>query len=137
MSSSIEVTTSQRQSTIAAIPPLEHRLQLYTHIDGIAIYDDNNSTNSASLETALRSFDHPVILICGGSDKGDSFEHLAAIFTSHVAHVCLIGFMSDIFAQLCERAEVSYTRCENLEPAIHEAFSQAKTKKADTILFSP
>lgn len=128
---------SQLWVIISAIPPLDHRLQLYAHIDGIAIYDDNNSTNSSSLETALKSFENPVILICWGSDKWDSFGHLKELFSQKIAHACLIGTMSPIFADLCQQADVSYTLCDILGPAIDEAFSQAKQKHSDTILFSP
>jgi UDP-N-acetylmuramoylalanine--D-glutamate ligase len=127
----------QRNQVIKNIAPLEHRLQAIKMLHNITIYDDNNSTNSSSLETALTSFDHPVILICGWSDKGDSFDHLKDLFRKNVAHACLIGYMSSVFAKLCEAADVPYTLCESLEPAVHQAYDLAKKNKSDTILFSP
>lgn len=45
--------------------------------------------------------------------------------------------MSPVFAKLCQAADVPYTLCESLEPAVHQAYDLAKEKKSNTILFSP
>jgi UDP-N-acetylmuramoylalanine-D-glutamate ligase len=54
-------------------------------IAGITWYDDGKSTSSQSLGAALSSFEQPIIAICGGSNKGDSFDHLAQLFKHNTA----------------------------------------------------
>ena len=49
---------------------LEHRLEFVEAIHGISFFDDSYSTTAESTLMALRSFEPPLVLIAGGSDKG-------------------------------------------------------------------
>lgn len=75
----------QIQNALQTIYPLEHRLQPIKTTEGVTWYDDGKSTSAQSLGAALEAFAEPIIAICGGSDKGDGFDHLKDAF-AHTAY---------------------------------------------------
>ena len=74
-----------RFSTIVSeVTPLPHRLGLLREVDGIKIFDDGICTSSHSMSAALSSFDHKVVLVAGGYDKGDDYSWLTELVSSKV-----------------------------------------------------
>lgn len=71
----LKVCSKRIKSYLRNIFPLAHRLEFVTEINGVRFVDDSKSTSAQSLIAALSSFPvGRVILIAGGSDKGDTFE---------------------------------------------------------------
>jgi len=56
---------------------VSHRLELVGEKTGVSFYNDSAATVPESAVSALRSFDRPVIVIAGGSDKRLDFGPLA------------------------------------------------------------
>ena len=133
----IQRSDDEVQLALSQIPPLEHRLQLLRTIDGIKIYDDNMSTNSAAQRVALESFSQPVVLLAGGSSKGEDFSYLISTYSQHVAKGILYGATAHRFAEIFDRAGVPYSRAESLEDAVAQGIQAAKILGSDTLLFSP
>lgn len=132
-----EKSHQQIQAALATIPPLEHRLQLLKTVDGIKIYDDNMSTNSAAQKVAITSFSDPIVLLAGGSSKGEDFSILIPEYQKHVAHGILYGATASHFAEIFARAGIAYTLVSSLEDAMQHAMVVAKKENIQTILFSP
>lgn len=128
---------AQIDTVLRTIQPLEHRLQPIKTIDGITIYDDNMSTNSGAQRVALESFSEQVVLIAGGSDKGDDFTPLEALYVKTVGFAALYGFMAPTFGALFTKLGVPFHIYETFDGAIHGAFEQAKNRRIATVLFSP
>jgi UDP-N-acetylmuramoylalanine--D-glutamate ligase len=113
-------------------PGLEHRLEPVAVIEGVEFVNDSKATNVASLEVALQSFDHKVVLIAGGRDKGQDFQPLAERVRGRVAHLVLIGEGADRIAQAW--AGVPTSRAATLAEAVRQAWEQARPSSAPVLL---
>jgi len=128
------------RTVLRAYAGLEHRLEPVAIIEGVEFINDSKATNLQSLEVALDSFDHPVVLIAGGRDKGQDFSPLAAHVARTVAHVVLIGEGAERIAAAWP--SVPQTRVATLEAAVDTAFllanrPGAEARGARTVLLSP
>ncbi len=112
-------------------------MQRLKTIEDITWYDDGKSTSAQSLGAALHSFAEPIIVICGGSDKGDSFDHLADLFKQHAVHGVFLGQTAPQFAKIFDAIGLSYTIAHSMQETVSLAWLAAKEYSAKTILFSP
>jgi UDP-N-acetylmuramoylalanine--D-glutamate ligase len=113
---------------------IEHRLEFVSEIDGIRFVNDSKATTVDSAAWALRNITAPVILICGGRDKGNDYAIISDLMQDKVKEVFLIGEarvkMRSAFGRLLPVEEVN-----SLEEAVRLAFNKAK--RGYTVLFSP
>jgi UDP-N-acetylmuramoylalanine--D-glutamate ligase len=113
---------------------LPHRLELVRERHGVRFFDDSKGTNVGAMEKSVASFDHGVILLAGGYDKGGDFRALAPLLHTHVKHVVLFGAAGPkIESQLDDT--VARSLVPNLEAAVCEAAARAAA--GDTVLLSP
>ncbi len=122
---------------------LPHRLEFVREIDGIKFYDDNFSTNTASLKVALDSFPgEKIIPIVGGLDKTD-YADLPELYeilrTSLTPSIILIGESGHEFkARYGESAlKDRLVLADSLEDAVKKAYESAKSTDATIVLMSP
>jgi UDP-N-acetylmuramoylalanine--D-glutamate ligase len=113
---------------------IEHRLEFFAEIDGIRFVNDSKATTVDAAAWALRNMSAPVILICGGRDKGNDYTIISDLMQDKVKEVFLIGEarakMSSAFGKLLPVQEVN-----SLEEAVRLAFNKAKI--GYTVLLSP
>jgi UDP-N-acetylmuramoylalanine--D-glutamate ligase len=57
--------------------PLRHRLEAVGEFGGVLWVNDSKATNVASAVSAVESLDRPLVLLLGGTDKGESMDPLA------------------------------------------------------------
>jgi UDP-N-acetylmuramoylalanine--D-glutamate ligase len=62
---------------LARFPGIEHRLEFFHEENGVRWYNDSAATIPEAVAPALASFDDPVILLSGGTDKNLDFTPLA------------------------------------------------------------
>lgn len=127
-------TPESMRRVLREYPGLEHRLEPAGVVEGVEFINDSKATNVASLEVALRSFDHPVVLIAGGRDKGQDFRPLATLVRRAVSHLVLIGEGADRIAEAW--TGVPESRAETLAAAVRRAFERAR-ENGRTVLLSP
>lgn len=86
---------------------LEYRLELVGKIKGVSFYNDSFSTNPQTTLAAINSFDEPITLILGGSDKGLSYDDLGKeIFRKkNVNSIILIGHIGDKIGESLKKAK--------------------------------
>ena len=119
-----------------------HRLQLVRERQGVRYYDDSIATAPERLIAALRSFDEPIILLCGGRDKHLPWQEAARLIAERAAHVVLFGEMADLVESQISvvRSQGQEVRCllhraETLEQAVQVAASVSQP--GDVVLLSP
>jgi UDP-N-acetylmuramoylalanine--D-glutamate ligase len=116
---------------------LEHRLELVRELDGVRYFDDSFGTTPETAIVAIEAFDEPKVVILGGSDKGASYDQLAAtVAASSIRQVLLIG---DQAARI--QAALDGAGFSNYQPGgdtMAEIISRARaaTKPGDVVLLS-
>jgi len=116
-----------------------HRLQLVRELRGVRYYDDSIATAPERLVAALRSFDEPIVLLCGGRDKHLPWEEAARLIVERVSHLVLFGEMADLVeSQItlhAPRSTLHVHRAGTLENAVKMAVQLAEP--GDVVLLSP
>lgn len=92
---------------------LPHRLRFVRVVSGVSYYDDSIATTVGSAIAAIKAFDHPKIIILGGSSKGiTNFDDVASTAASSgVKKVLLIGGQASKIQHALETYDVDF---ENL-----------------------
>jgi UDP-N-acetylmuramoylalanine-D-glutamate ligase len=60
-----------------------------------------------------------LLLIVGGSDKGDTFDYLASRFQERVKAMVCIGATKDRFIQIAEQESIPYLITDNLSEGVN------------------
>lgn len=81
------------RETAAKFKGLEHRLELVRQVGGISWYNDSFSTTPETAIAAIKSFDEPMTVILGGSEKGSNYRGLGRVIVTrqNVKNLILIG----------------------------------------------
>ncbi len=126
---------------------LPHRLEQVAVKQGVYYYNDSKATTPASTLCALEAFEHPVVLLAGGYDKGTPFDALAHEAYNHTKAAIVYGATASKLVQAFELAShqdrlgLTKTRraqviqCADLEAALVQA--AALTAPGDVVLLSP
>lgn len=114
---------------------VKHRLQFVKNIAGRLFYNDSKATNMLATEKALQSFTKPVILLCGGLDRGNEFTELIP-YLKNVKTVVAFGETAEKMITTAEQAGISATfKVSNMEEAVKVAYKESVEE--DVILLSP
>lgn len=71
--------------------PMHHRLETVASLRGVRFVDDSKATNVSSVESALLTYQEPIVLIAGGRDKGLNLEQLGESIARHCHALVGIG----------------------------------------------
>ena len=123
-------------SAISTFPGVEHRLERFASRDGVAWYNDSAATIPQAVGAALGSFDTPIILITGGTDKNLDFEPVRSAYAKPRMIILLAGTGTDKLRPLLDAQGIAYEGpYDDLVPAVAKAHSMSKP--GDTVLLSP
>ena len=122
------------ERVLRTFPGLEHAMELVRERGGVQYINDSKGTNVDATLKALDSFDHPIILIAGGKDKGADFSKLREAVRRRVKHVILIGEAKPALKQALEGAS-ALTDAGSLRAALDSASNLAQP--GDIVLLSP
>ncbi len=113
-----------------------HRMQVVAERGGVTYVDDSKATNPAAVAAALGSFESPLVLILGGSEKGTDFGELLPLLGGCRAVVCQ-GEAGPRIADFLEGKGWGGVvhRAKDLPEAVVEAGSCARP--GDVVLLSP
>jgi len=131
----MKICSKRTTKYLQNIDGLSHRIEFYKEISGVRFIDDSKSTSAQSLKAGLGSFEKPVILIAGGSEKGDPFENMEDIFARQIKHAEFIGQTKHILGAICDKVKKPYHYSESMIEAVQNAFKKASP--GDTVLLSP
>ena len=124
------------EKAIASFPGVEHRLERFAERDGIAWYNDSAATIPQAVGAALASFEEPIVLITGGTDKNLDFGPVRSAYAKAKAIVLLAGSGTEKLRSLLDEDGVAYTGpFDNLDQAVAQA--RARAVRGDIVLLSP
>lgn len=128
------ITVDNIVAGILSFRPLEHRLEQVTKINNVTFINDSKATNSNAVLVAIQSFDAPLHLIMGGSDKNEDFHFLIPYFKENVKSLTVYGETKKVLYETFANYVPTYI-VEDLSEAVEMAFSKAK--QGEYVLFSP
>ena len=114
---------------------VEHRLEYVATVRGVRFINDSKATNVNSCWYALESIKTPVVLILGGTDKGNDYTEIEKLVSLKVHSLVFLGVdnskLHHFFGDLYKNTADARSMDEAVEKAL--AFAQ----KGDTVLLSP
>ncbi len=122
------------QKTINQFKGLPHRLEYVGEVNGVLFYNDSKATNVDAAVRAVTSFDRSLILIAGGRHKGADYAPLVTAGRGRVKGAVFLGEAKGLLAESF-RDEIPFSLAENMEEAVHRAFSMARD--GDAVLLAP
>jgi UDP-N-acetylmuramoylalanine--D-glutamate ligase len=121
---------------LASFPGIEHRLEFFHHAEGVRFYNDSAATIPEAAAAALGSFNRPIVLVAGGSDKNLDFSPLVEAAPRAKALILLAGTGSDRLAGLLKAAGLAFTGpLDSVEAAA--AAAQEAAAPGDAVILSP
>ena len=112
-----------------------HRCEYFAKVDGVSFVDDSKATNIHATKNAIQSFDTPIVLMLGGSDKGESFDEFLHNLAHNVKMVVCFGKMGKKIFKLCQKYLIPSIYQKDLALAVKKAKENAIL--GDVVLFSP
>ncbi len=122
------------QDAVSKFKPLEHRLEGVRTIGNIEFINDSKATNSDSVRYALQSFEKPIRIIMGGSEKGENYSILKMYARPNVKKAYLIGQTADKIASDLA-PDVICEKYNSLKEAVEAAYRDAS--EGEVVLLSP
>ena len=126
------------KNTLKNFSGLPGRLQLLGEKNGVAFYDDGNSTTpeaAIAALTALAPLGRPIILIAGGSDKELEFSKLIPVIEKNIKQLILFDGKATEKIKALLSKNFSYKTASSMDEAFSAALAGASPH--DIILLSP
>lgn len=117
--------------TFKALP---HRLEYVDSVNGVCFYNDSKATNTDSVKSALESFEKPIRIILGGSNKGEDFSVLTEALQKNAIKVYITGDTTDLMRQAW-LGKVPLVCIDDFAECVRTAFEEANT--GENIVLSP
>jgi UDP-N-acetylmuramoylalanine--D-glutamate ligase len=112
-----------------------HRLEYSGEINGVEFYNDSKATNVDAVWYALESFDRPIVLIMGGTDKGNDYTQIDELVKQKVKAIVALGIDNTKIESHFNSFVTDISSTDSVFQAVQIAYSKAK--KDDVVLLSP
>ena len=120
---------------------LPHRLEFAGKFGGVTFYDDSISTTPESTVAAIESFNEPLIVILGGSDKGSDYSELARFILkkNNIKVLIVLGDTAPVLTTAIKAAGAFKGQLFIGATSIGEIFHQINqaATAGDVVLLSP
>ena len=130
----MKVANETIRKSLTTFEGVEHRMEKVMSVGGVLYINDSKATNVNSTWYALESVQTPIVLILGGTDKGNDYAPIADLVREKVKAIVCLGVdnkkIKDFFGGMvpvCETlsAEECVNKCAEL------------AVPGDTVLLSP
>ncbi len=112
-----------------------HRLEKVARVRGVEYINDSKATNVNSCWYALQSMTSPVILILGGTDKGNDYREIEALVKEKVRALIFLGVDNTKLHAFFDGKVEYINDARSMQEAVNQAYQVAR--KGDTVLLSP
>ena len=114
---------------------VEHRLEYVATVKNIRFVNDSKATNVNSCWYALQSMKTPVVLILGGTDKGNDYAEIEELIHEKVKGLVFLGLDNKALHGFFDDKVSAIADAQSMEEAVNAAYNMAK--EGDTVLLSP
>ena len=122
--------------------PLENRLEKVLIKNNVTYINDSKATNIASAIADIYALNNKIVLLLGGSDKGEDFKILFKEMSSNVFKCVIYGATREKMYKCADGVDYkNYVVCEDFEKAVEEGnkIAQELSKKGfpNILLLAP
>ncbi len=114
---------------------VEHRLEYVATVRNIRFINDSKATNVNSCWYALQSMKTPVVLILGGTDKGNNYAEIEDLVRRNVKGLVFMGLDNKALHKFFDGKIAKIADVQSMEDAVKNAYIMADA--GDTVLLSP
>ena len=114
---------------------VEHRLEYVATVKNIRFINDSKATNVNSCWYALQSMKTPVVLILGGTDKGNDYSEIEELVKGKVKGLIFMGLDNAPLHKYFDGKVPNIVDVQSMEDAVNEAYKMAG--EGETVLLSP
>ena len=114
---------------------VEHRLEMVARVRGVDYINDSKATNVNSCWYALQSVQTPIVLIMGGTDKGNDYSEIEPLVRKKVRALIFLGVDNRTLHAFFDGKVSQQEDARSMEEAVAKAYRLAC--KGDTVLLSP
>ena len=131
----MDIKNDDIRQSLSNFKGVEHRLEKVARVRGVEYINDSKATNVNSTWYALQSMKTPVVLILGGTDKGNDYLSIESLVKNKCRALIFLGAdnakLHDFFDAKIKRT----TDARSMQEAVSQAYEIAE--KGDTVLLSP
>ena len=131
----MDIHNEQIRASLSDFAGVEHRLEKVARVRGVDYINDSKATNVNSCWYALQSMTTPVVLILGGTDKGNDYTEIQQLVESKVNSLIFLGMDNAKLHKFFDSMGKNIADARSMKEAVDLAYQMAK--KGDTVLLSP
>ena len=114
---------------------VEHRLEYVATVKDLKYINDSKATNVNSCWYALQSMRTQVVLILGGTDKGNDYSEIEELVKEKVTGLIFLGVDNEKLHQFFDGKVEKIVDVQSMEECVKEAYKMANPRQ--TVLLSP
>lgn len=131
----LEVKKTNIRQSLQDFQGVEHRLEYVATIKNVRYINDSKATNVNSCWYALQSMKTPVVLILGGTDKGNDYTEIEELVKDKVKALIFMGLDNKPLHAFFDGKVNKIVDVQSMESAVQQAYGMAES--GDTVLLSP
>jgi len=114
---------------------VEHRLEYVATVRNVRYINDSKATNVNSCWYALQSMKTPVVLILGGTDKGNDYSEIEELVRDKVKALIFMGLDNSPLHAFFDGKVSNIIDVQSMDDAVKAAYDVAND--GDSVLLSP
>lgn len=131
----VDVRKENIRQSLQDFHGVEHRLEYVATVRNVKYINDSKATNVNSTWYALQSMRTPVVLILGGTDKGNNYSEIEEMVKEKVNALILLGADNSKLHQFFDGKVEKIIDVQSMEACVKEAYKLAEP--GETVLLSP
>jgi UDP-N-acetylmuramoylalanine--D-glutamate ligase len=131
----MDIRDEKIRASLSDFCGVEHRLEMVTRVKGVDYINDSKATNVNSCWYALQSVNTPLVLILGGTDKGNDYSEIEPLVRKKVRTLIFLGVDNSRLHAFFDGKAPLIEDARSMEEAVNKAYKLAI--KGDTVLLSP
>lgn len=131
----MNIKKEQIRNSLADFEGVEHRLEPVAKVRNVMFINDLKATNVNSCWYALESMKTPVVLILGGTDKGNDYNEIKSLVEQKVHTLVFLGIDNSKLEAFFGKLNKKIISTSSMDDAVKAAYLAAN--KGDFVLLSP
>lgn len=131
----VDIHDENIRASLSDFTGVEHRLEKVARVRGVDYINDSKATNVNSCWYALQSITTPLVLILGGTDKGNDYAEIDSLVKQKAHALIFLGVDNDKLHAFFDGKVARIEDARSMEEAVSKAYKLAE--KGDTVLLSP